>query len=109
VATAAYSYHGSRRAATRIARRISGPPKVGTGELSRMVRKNSPSAPRWRNVERNERPGFAFWSRVLNMAIVEIRLPQFSRVALLILMVVEWPAQTAMQLSDSLALTGCRQ
>jgi hypothetical protein len=67
VATAAYSYHGLRRVETRIARRISGPPKVGTGELSRIVRKKSPNAPRWRNIERHERPRFAFWSRIFKI------------------------------------------
>jgi len=43
VATAAYSYHGLRWAAARMAVRISGPPNVGKGELSRMARKNSPN------------------------------------------------------------------
>jgi hypothetical protein len=50
-----------------MARRMSGPPKVGTGELSRIARKKSPRAPKWRNVERNERRRFAFWSRTFNM------------------------------------------
>src|SRR5580692_8276474 len=67
VATETYSYHGSRRVVTRMARRMSGPPKVGTGELSRIVRKKSPNAPRWRNIEKNERPRFAFWSRRFNI------------------------------------------
>jgi hypothetical protein len=35
VATAAYSYHGSRWVAARIAVKMSGAPKVGRGELSR--------------------------------------------------------------------------
>src|SRR5580700_7813852 len=67
VATATYSYHGLRRVVTRMASRISGPPKVGTGELSRIVRKNSPSAPRWRNLDRTECPRVAFWSRTFSM------------------------------------------
>ena len=30
---------------------MSGPPNVGRGELSRIARKRSPSAPKWRNIE----------------------------------------------------------
>src|ERR1039458_2648631 len=51
VATAAYSYPGSRWRAARIAVKMSGPPNVGRGELSRIARKRSPSAPKWRNIE----------------------------------------------------------
>jgi hypothetical protein len=51
VATAAYSYHGLRWVAARIAVKMSGPPNVGRGELSRIARKKSPSAPKWRNIE----------------------------------------------------------
>src|SRR5438270_6703297 len=29
---------------------MSGPPNVGSGELSRIARKKSPSAPKWRNI-----------------------------------------------------------
>src|SRR5579871_1608147 len=46
VATTGYTYHGSRCVDTRIATRMSGPPKVGTGELSRIARKKSPNAPK---------------------------------------------------------------
>src|ERR1700681_2871535 len=69
VATAAYSYHGLRWAAARMAVRISGPPNVGKGELSRIARKNSPSAPKWRNIEAMLRPlfGLALWMRTFNM------------------------------------------
>src|SRR5277367_2027602 len=69
VATMAYSYQGLRRVETRMATRMSGPPKVGTGELSRIVRKKSPNAPRWRNTEKTVRPrGAAVWSRRFNMS-----------------------------------------
>src|SRR5665213_3731080 len=66
VATATYSYHGLGRVVTRIARRIAGPPKVGTGQLSRIARKKSPRAPRCRNTERNERPRPVFWRITFN-------------------------------------------
>jgi hypothetical protein len=50
VAVRAYSNHGPRWLAARIAVRMSGPAKVGSGELSRIARKNRPSAPRCRNL-----------------------------------------------------------
>ena len=46
VATTAYSYHGLRWVAARMAVKMSGPPNVGKGELSRIARKKSPSAPK---------------------------------------------------------------
>src|SRR5580698_9326665 len=67
VATAAYAYHGSRLVETRIATRISGPPKVGTGELSRIARKKSPNAPKWRNMEKIECPRFELWRTTLSI------------------------------------------
>src|SRR5215469_15361629 len=48
VAAPAYSYQGLRRLATRMARRMSGPPKVGSGVPSRIAKKNNPNAPRCR-------------------------------------------------------------
>jgi hypothetical protein len=42
--------------AARIAIRMSGPAKVGRGELSRIARKKSPNAPKWRKVEVRLRP-----------------------------------------------------
>src|SRR5580704_17588074 len=55
VAVAAYSYQGSRWAADSTAVRMSGPLKVGMGELSRMAMKKSPNAPRWTRVEEKVR------------------------------------------------------
>src|ERR1700744_6492352 len=46
VAAVTYSYQGFRRLATSSTRRMSGPPNVGTGELSRTASENSPNAPR---------------------------------------------------------------
>src|SRR5579864_4931872 len=48
---------------------MSGPPNVGTGELSRIARKKSPNAPKWRNIEAKLRPraGVAVWKRTFNM------------------------------------------
>src|SRR5580692_8444990 len=57
VAQAAYSSQRSWRAADRTAVRMSGPPKVGMGELSRMARKKRPAAPRWRRVDVKLRVG----------------------------------------------------
>src|SRR5437667_3239623 len=44
---------------------MSGPPNVGRGELSRIARKKSPSAPKWRNIEVTPCPRFrlAFWMK----------------------------------------------
>src|SRR5438552_18426303 len=72
VATAAYSYHGLRWLAARIAVRMSGPPNVGRGELSRIARKKSPSAPKWRNIEVTPCPRFrlAFWMKAFNMGAI---------------------------------------
>src|SRR5271163_4834028 len=50
VATAAYSHQGLRWLPARIASRMSSPPKVGRGELSRIARKNRPNAPRCRKM-----------------------------------------------------------
>src|SRR5438445_4582769 len=72
VATAAYSYHGLRWLAARIAVRMSGPPNVGSEELSRIARKKSPSAPKWRNIEVTPCPRFrlAFWMKTFNMGAI---------------------------------------
>src|SRR5579863_8498686 len=51
VAIAAYSYQGLRWLAERTAVRMSGPAKVGMGELSRIARKKRPNAPRCRIVD----------------------------------------------------------
>src|ERR1017187_3288121 len=68
VATAAYSYHGLRWLAARIAVKMSGPPNVGSGELSTMARENSPNAPKWRNIEVTPWPqrGVASWRKMFN-------------------------------------------
>ncbi len=68
VATAAYSYQGLRWLAARIAVRISGPPNVGSGELSKMARKKSPNAPKWRNIDVTLCPpcGMPFWTKMFN-------------------------------------------
>src|ERR1700679_1414177 len=68
VATAAYSYHGLRWLAARIAVKMSGPPNVGSGELSRMARKKRPNAPKWRNIEVTPWPrrGVAPWKKMFN-------------------------------------------
>src|SRR5579862_66730 len=50
VADAAYSYQRGRWLAARTAVRMSGPAKLGIGELSRMANPNSPAAPRCRRV-----------------------------------------------------------
>ena len=52
VADAAYSYQRGLWLAARIAVRMSGPAKVGMGELSIIARAKSPAAPRWRSVDR---------------------------------------------------------
>ena len=62
VAVAAYSYQGLRWLADRMAVRMSGPPKVGMGELSRMARKKSPRAPRWRRVAAKVRDEGRLWT-----------------------------------------------
>jgi hypothetical protein len=68
VATAAYSYHGLRWLAARIAVKMSGPPNVGSGELSTMAREKSPNAPKWRNIEVKPWPqrGVACWRKMFN-------------------------------------------
>ena len=68
VATAAYSYQGLRWLAARIAVKMSGPPNVGSGELSTMAREKSPNAPKWRNIEvkPSPRPGVAPWRKMFN-------------------------------------------
>src|SRR5580693_9112025 len=76
VATAAYSYQGFRWLAARIAIRMSGPPNVGSGELSRIARKKSPSAPRWVSIEVKLRPlaGLRVWIRRFSMGDIGIGL-----------------------------------
>src|SRR5207253_8139914 len=51
---------------------MSGPPNVGSGELSRIARKKSPSAPKWRNIEVTPCPRFrlAFWMKTFNMGAI---------------------------------------
>ena len=68
VATAAYSYHGLRWLAARIAVKMSGPPNVGSGELSTMAREKSPNAPKWWNIEVTPWPqrGVASWRKMFN-------------------------------------------
>ena len=68
VATAAYSYHGLRWLAARIAVKMSGPPNVGSGELSTMAREKSPNAPKWWNIEVKPWPrrGVACWRKMFN-------------------------------------------
>src|ERR1017187_9016563 len=68
VATAAYSYQGLRWLAARIAVKMSGPPNVGSGELSTMAREKSPNAPKWRNIEVKPWPrrGVACWRKMFN-------------------------------------------
>src|ERR1035437_6809280 len=68
VATAAYSYHGLRWLAARIAVKMSGPPNVGSGELATMAREKSPNAPKWRNIEVKPWPrrGVASWRKMFN-------------------------------------------
>jgi hypothetical protein len=48
---------------------MSGPPKVGSGELSRIARKKSPNAPKWRNIEVMLCPlsGLAVWKRTFSI------------------------------------------
>jgi hypothetical protein len=43
--------------------RMSGPPKVGNGELSRMASENNPSAPRCRNTAKIVRCRGELWNR----------------------------------------------
>jgi hypothetical protein len=77
VATAAYSYDGLRWLAARIAVKMSGPPNVGSGELSRMARKKSPNAPKWRNIEVTP-CAVAFGMKMFNMsAIYQLLLDDF--------------------------------
>src|SRR5712691_12989816 len=74
VAVAAYSYQGSRWLADKTAVRMSGAPKVGIGELSRIARKKSPRAPRCCKEEvklRGGRRGRCFCSRLSIFAIYQ--------------------------------------
>src|SRR5690349_9779387 len=59
---------------------MSGPPNVGSGELSRIARKKSPNAPKWRNIEAKLRPrtGLAVWRRTFNMGNIST-LPDWAR------------------------------
>src|ERR1035437_4180790 len=58
---------------------MSGPPNVGSGVLSRIARKNSPSTPKWRNIEAKLCPRFggAFWIKTFSMGNKLISLDCF--------------------------------
>jgi hypothetical protein len=60
--------------AASIAIRISGPPNVGIGELSRIARKKSPKAPKWLNIEVKLRPR-TVWMKAINNGNIAISPP----------------------------------
>src|ERR1700724_3687222 len=62
---------------------MSGPPNVGSGELSRIARKKSPNAPKWRNIEAKlrKRTGLAVWRRMFNMGNISTLPGCLSRLA----------------------------
>jgi hypothetical protein len=67
---------------------MSGPPNVGSGELSRIARKKSPNAPKWRNIEAKLRPraDLAVWRRTFNLGNISTLPDCFSELASLISM-----------------------